>query len=263
MPSSSGDMEAQLEAELAALKKRELETRRELKQASRKRAKLNARRNNDLSTLVQQLGSASLAGTDGLSVSERLASHKDRLTLLALFKLSDHSADAVAYWVLRHGVADGKLRSSYVDVDPEAKRCTVAGVEWLYILSSVEDINTSVESASRDAYYLGRYVVEYKLFLWAIKQNCDHGVAPHNRQLFAEAIKSVPSALPDAVGDNLKKFFLENNRHLRRWALEFRGRWCIERGRLGSGENLEPLVLHSRVTWIFFAAHAGIPRLPV
>ena len=238
-----------MEGQLSALKKRQLEIKKELKQMSRKRAKLNAKGSCDLASLLQELGSASLAGCTDLRIDPRLAKHKDRLTLLALFQLSDHCADTVASWVLRHGLGPGKLCSRYVDIDPEVQRSTVAGVEWLYILSSVEDMDSSVESAPKDAYYLGRYAIEHKLFLWVVKQNCDHGVAPQNRQLFAEAVKSVLIALPDAVGEKLKNFFLGNTRHLRRWAVEFRERWCIKRGSLRSGENLDPHVLQSRVTW--------------
>ena len=120
-----------MEGQLSALKKRQLEIKKELKQMSRKRAKLNAKGSCDLASLLQELGSASLAGCTDLRIDPRLAKHKDRLTLLALFQLSDHCADTVASWVLRHGLGPGKLCSRYVDIDPEVQRSTVAGVEWL------------------------------------------------------------------------------------------------------------------------------------
>ena len=86
-------------------------------------------------------------------------------------------------------------------------------------------------------------------FLWAVKQNCERGVAPQNKQLFAAAARNVPIGIPDEVVDKLNNFFLTDTRRLRMWSVEFRKRWGIERGRLCAGENFDPEILQNRVPW--------------
>ena len=240
---------AKLEAELAAITERELELKKQISQASRQQARSNERMGGDLASLLQDLGASSEADGTARQLPPRLARHKDRVALLALFRLACDCADAVACWVLGHGVGRSRLCSNFVHIDPELRRRTASGVEWLYILSSEEDINNSVESVHEDVYYLSRYVVEYNLFLWAVKQNCERGVASQNRQLFAAAVRNVPIGIPDEVVDKLNNFFLTDTRRLRMWSVEFRKRWGIERGRLCAGENFDPEILQNRVPW--------------
>lgn len=240
---------ADLEAELAAVTERQAQVKQGLSKAFHKKNKTK-QKIGDLASLLQELGASSEAPGSAPQVSPRLARHQDTKTLLALFKLAGHCADVVACWALGHGKGRGRLCPEFVPIDPEARRQVAAGVEWLYILSSDEDINDSVESVAESVYYLGRYVVEYNLFQWVTKQNCERGIAPQNRQLFAAAARSVPIALPDDVVDKLKNFFLQDTRRVRCWSVDFRNRWGVVPGRLCSGENLDPQILVNRVSWV-------------
>ena len=239
---------AGLEGELAAVNERQLELKHEFKHVSRKQAKTKKRTCNDLASLLQELGTSSETRGIGQQISPRLARHEDKMTLLALCKLADQCADAVTCWALGHG--GGGFCTNFVRIDPELRRQVANGVEWLYILSSEEDINNSVESVVETVQCLGRYVVEYSLFLWTVKQNCENGVAPQNRQLFAAAAQCVPIAMPDHVVDNLKNFFLQDTRRLRCWSVQFRNRWGVKPGRLCAGENFDPQILQNKVPWV-------------
>ena len=241
---------ADLEAELASVTERQLELKQEISKVSRKQSKVKARTSNDLASLLQELGASAEVRGLAQQISPQLAKHKDRMTLLALYRLAGNCADVVACWALGHGVGCGRLCTRFVRIDPVRRAQVATGVEWLYILSSEEDINNSVESVAESVHCLGRYTIEYNLFLWVVQQNTEHGVAPQNRQLFAAAAQHVPIAMPDHVVDKLKNFFLQDTRRLRCWAVEFRSRWGVETGRLCSGENLEPQILQNREPWL-------------
>jgi hypothetical protein len=250
-------------AELLALKKRQREISAAIKQSSCKHAKHTKKRQLDLASLVHELGTASLGGSSDLRIPPDLAGHKDKMTLLVLFELSGHCADTVASWLLGHGFGRGRLCHDFVHMDPEARCTSVAGIEWLYIQSPVELVAASVDSAPfEEVYRLGRYAVEYHLFNWIVKQNCDHGVAPQNRQLFVEASKCVPLGMPGCVRERLCSFFLGDTRSLRRWAKEFRQRWGVKPGRMVPGETLEPEVLQNKVPWSGFGHMFGMWIIP-
>jgi hypothetical protein len=145
------------------------------------------------------------------------------------------------------------LCSGPVRFDPEDRRLAVAGIEWFFIQTTVELINAAVASASpRQVSHLARYVVEYRLFHWIVRMNCDKGVAPQNRQLFAQAARVVPTVMPDGVRERLLCFFLEETRQLRRWAVGFRQRWGVKPGKLCTGEAMEPGTLQLKASWLFW-----------
>ena len=246
-----------LENELAALKKHKRELSAKIKDAQHSRRKMIRRvqcQRETLANLVLELGSTPMAEASEIEVSPQLASHRMKAHVLALYELSGYSTDAVTSWLLAQGMV-GRGGHRY---EPEARRSMSAGVEWLYIRTPQQELEAALDSISHDRAALGRYVVEHRLFHWLVKQNCDVGINPQTPQFLAEALRSVPSALPSLEKERLCNFFEVSTRQTRKWITSFRMRWDVKDGMLVPGETLEPEVMTKKVPW---AALVGISCL--
>ena len=168
-----------------------------------------------------------------------------------MFELSAQCSATAASWVLGQGRSKSKLDQS----SAETRQSVAAGVEWLYIFSHQDLLDSLLEAVQGKIYDLGRYVVEYRLFHWLVAQNCSKGIRPKARQVRAEAARSVPAAMPLGDQDKLRKSFLEDTRLVRKWIEGFRQRWGVKPGTLPAGDLLEPSVLKEKVAlsiWPFF-----------
>ena len=232
-----------LESQRAALKLKKLELSAQIKQAGRSRGNASQSQST-LADLVLHLGSSPMAEATEIVVPPQLAGHKMKAHVLALYELSGYSTDAVASWLL----GQGKGRRGGHRYDPEARDRMRTGVEWLYIRTPLQELEAPLISNSTDIGLLGRYVVEYQLFHWLLKQNCDVGINPQTPQFLAEALRCMPSALPSAEKEKLRQLFEVSTRKTRKWITSFRTRWDIKDGMLVPGEVLEPVVMQEKVS---------------
>ena len=232
-----------LESQRAALKLKKLELSAQIKQAGRSQGNASQSRST-LADLVLHLGSSPMAEATEIVVPPQLAGHKMTAHVLALYELSGYSTDAVASWLL----GQGKGRRGGHRYDPETRDRMRTGVEWLYIRTPLQELEAPLTSISTDIGLLGRYVVEYQLFHWLVKQNCDVGINPQTPQFLAEALRCMPSALPSAEKEKLRQLFEVSTRKTRKWITSFRTRWDIKDGMLVPGEVLEPVVMQEKVS---------------
>jgi hypothetical protein len=235
-------------AQLAELKKQKLQLTAEINKA--RKMQHNSTRSTlatkqCLASMVRELGTHSMAEPCEIVVSPQLAGHKMKAHLLALFELTGHSTDAAASWLLGQG--SSTLRRAYHDVD--ARSAAMAGVEWLYIFTPDEELESPVHSVPHGIVGLGRWAVEYHLFHWLVKQNCEVGINPGSTQLLVEAMRSMPNALPSDAQEKLRDLFQEARRSTRKWIASFRERWDVKDGMLQPGETLEPQIMGDKAPW--------------
>ena len=122
-------------------------------------------------------------------------------------------------------LGQGRSKSEIDQSSAETRQFVAAGVEWLYILSHQDLLDSLFEAVQSKIYDLGRFVIEYRLFHWLVAQNCSKGIRPKARQVRAEAARSVPAAMPLGDQDKLRKSFLEDTRLVRKWIESLRQRW--------------------------------------
>ena len=108
----------------------------------------------------------------GFVLAADLLQHKDKNLLLAIFQLSAHCSDTAAAWALKQGMSKSNTEQS----SAETRQFVAAGVEWLYILSPQDLVDSLFETVKDKMCDLGRYVVEYRLFHWLVVQNCSKGI---------------------------------------------------------------------------------------
>lgn len=229
-----------IEANLAQLRKRKLELTKELRRAEKKPKTVQS-----LASLLGELGTDPKVDQPGFVLPRDLAQHKDAKDVLAIYQLSGHCSATTASWVL----GQGRLKSKLDDSSAETRHSVAAGVEWLYILSPLDHLESHVEAVQDKMDGFGRYIVEYRLFHWLVGHNCK-GIKPKARQVVAEAARSVPAGMPLCDQDKLRKFFLADTRLLRKWIESFRQRWGVKLGALPAGDVLESSVLREKVAWI-------------
>lgn len=246
------DVEA-IEAELGQLKKRKLELTREIQREKDKKAK----KGKSLATLLCELGADPMVDQPGFVLAAELLRHKDKNMLLAVFELSSHCSDTAVSWAL----GQGRSKSTLDQSSAETRQSAAAGVEWLYILSPQDLLDSLFETVHDKIYELGLYIVEYHLFHWLVAQNCSKGITPKARQVLAEAARSVPTTMPLADQDKLRKSFLDDTRLVRKWIESFRQRWGVKPGTLPAGDLLEPSVLKEKVAWILLALLFCMPTV--
>ena len=235
------------EAEELNKRKRELDTAiREERKLARRASLSAARAAKSLPSLVRELGADATAGPADVAISPALEAHADKHALLKLYDLSGHRAEVAASWLL----GQGRSKSEQVECDTVARQQAAAGVEWLYVKSPEDLLATLLDSAPRQTYSLGRYVVEHQLFHWLVDQNCVKGTAPSHKQLREQATKFVPSTMPASEQTKMISFFFENSRATRHWIVSFRQRWGVKPGALVAGETLDPDELRNKVSWI-------------
>ena len=239
---AADDVEA-MEAQHAQLRKRKLELTKELQ---REKKKTNTGK--PIASLLQELGADLTVDQPGFVLAADLLQHKDKNLLLAIFELSAHCSDTAAAWALKQGMSKSNTEQS----SAETRQFVAAGVEWLYILSPQDLVDSLFETVQDKMCDLGRYVVEYRLFHWLVVQNCSKGITPKARQVLAEAARSVPSAMPLEDQDKLRTSFLEDTRLVRKWLESFRQRWDVKTGTLPAGDLLDPSVLKEKVAWMFW-----------
>lgn len=169
--------------------------------------------------------------------------------LLLLFELANVCVDVVVSYVLGQGRPE-HFRSHGLDVwNSDTRRCISTGVELLYLGVSYSLVVGLFETEDNVMYELCKYVVEYNLFHWLVKQNCEKGVFPKSDQIFTAACSYLPAGAPLHIQERLKSFFLGGDRAARYWLAAFKDRWGVTTGLPPSGEDLEPSVLQSKVPW--------------
>ena len=196
--------------------------------------------------LLQKFGATSDACSE-IGFPDQLAQHAP--TLLLILELS--SSDVVVSYALGQGRTHREDMSAGQLWDVDLRSGVAAGIEWLYILAPEEVTASLLEQDEKLMYRLGRYVVEHQLFHWTIKQNCESGVSPKNRQLKTQAARSIPTTLPAKIQTQLRNFFLNDDRTSRYWVHSFCKRWKVKpRSRLQAGENMDSKLVETKVSWL-------------
>lgn len=225
----------ELEAQQARAKKRLAEIRAEVRNAGKR-----ARRLEQSTHMAVTLYEAGVQGQFPLLGAQQQAA------LLMLFELSDLCADVVVSYALGQG-RDAKHKCSEFDEwDPEVRQAMSAAVYMLYNQVEFSHVVNALEGTEYSQKALCRYVVEYRVFHWAVEQNCDKGVSPSPRLVYEAASRLVPAAAPQLIRQGLKSFFLSGRRAVRSWLLVFKKRWHGKHGNLGAGEHLEPGLLEQK-----------------
>ena len=212
----------------------------------------------NVASLLRKFGASSFESSQQPTLPPQLTTHT--ANLLLLLELSDFCSDAVVSWAIGQG--NPRKRSMPIDQlwDTDARSEIAAGVEWLYILAPLVSLSDAVP---KQTLRLSRYVTEYRLFHWLAEQNCSSGVNPANRQLIAEAVRSIPTCLPSNLEEHMRRFFLNEGRATRKWVKRFCGRWGVDPGRrLRPGENLGPKVLEDKESWLQFVVLASSAMWP-
>ena len=175
---------------------------------------------------------------------------KQSKILLLLFELANVSSDVVVSYVLGQGRPE-RFRSHGLDVwNSDTRRFISDGVELLYLGSPYSLVVGLMEAEDNVKYDLCKYVVEYSLFHWLVKQNCEKGVYPKSDQIFTAACSYLPTGAPCHLQQRLRSFFLGGDRAARCGLASFKDRWGITIGLPPSGEDLEPKVLERKVPWL-------------
>lgn len=237
------------EDELLASRKR----KRELSEAIKAKAKelkktaedsTKARAMSDtVAALLEQFGASSFESPP-TSIPPRLAPYTSSLSML--LELSGFCTDVVVSWAMGQGLRRKHATPQEKLWDTELRSNIAAGVEWLYILSPLDQ-----DDHPQKALRLSRYVIEYRLFHWLVSKNCDSGVNPQNSQLVVEAVRFAPASLPLDQKEQLRIFLTNNDRATRYWIRSFCGRWGVGMGRrLRPGENMPPHVMDQKASWL-------------
>ena len=194
-----------------------------------------------VAALLEQFGASSFESSPAC-IPPRLATYTSSLSML--FELSGFCTDVVVSWAMGQGLRRTHATPQEELWDAELRSKIAAGVEWLYILSPVDQDNHPKKTLR-----LSRYVIEYRLFHWLVSKNCDSGVNPGNSQLVVEAVRCAPASLPVDLKEQLCVFFTRNDRATRYWIQSFCGRWGVGMGRrLRPGENMLPEVMDQKAS---------------
>ena len=141
-------------------------------------------------------------------------------------------------------LGSGRSARHLVPDPSQSRRDHIAtAVESAYASAPPEQIGNMLTSV---AYYgtwarlcaAAKYVVEFYLFKWLCRQNCQKGVAPKNWQLLAAARGFIPDSLPLDVRLQLAKLMSEGGRASNKWLQSFRLRWGARQKQLEVGEQV-------------------------
>ena len=98
---------------------------------------------------------------------------------------------------------------------------------------------------------LAKYIVEYKLFFWLLKQNCSKGVLPAPSNLMMQASEFIPGMIPDRIRSGLRKYFLNSeSTTARHWMESFKERWGVEAAIAETGQDVDPDIGDFQVPWL-------------
>ena len=228
----------ELEAQNASAKKRLAEIRAEIRNAGKR-----ARR------LEQSTHMAVTLYEAGVQDQIPQLGAQQQAALLMLFELSDLCADVVVSYALGQGREAKHKCPDFDEWDPGVRQAISAAVYTLYNQVEFSHVVNALEGTEYSQKALCRYVVEYKVFHWAVEQNCGKGVSPSPRLVYETASRHVPAAAPQLIRQGMKGFFLSGRRAVRSWLLGFKKRWRGKIGNLGAGEDLEPGLLEQKVPW--------------
>lgn len=178
--------------------------------------------------------------------------------LLLLLELANFCSDIVVSYALGQGRPEGCRDHGFDVSDPDTRRHISSGVELLYLGVSFSLVSGLLEAGDRHVYDICKYVIEYHLFQWLVKQNCEKGVYPRADQVFARACSFLPAAAPAHVQQQLKTFFLNGDRSARYWLCTFKQRWGVNLGMPPAGEDLQPGQLDSKDPWPDLFACQGV-----
>ena len=168
--------------------------------------------------------------------------------LLLLLELASFCNDIVVSYVLGQGRLEQFRNHGLIISDPGIRRNIATGVDLLYLGVSYSLVLGLQECEERDVHLLCMYVLEYHVFHWLVKQNCEKGVYPRANQIFTKACSFLPAAAPHHLQQRMRTFFLAGNRATRYWLVSFKKRWGVKVGLPPAGEDLEPGQLESKVS---------------
>ncbi len=221
---------------MEALKQRDVQVTRELKLAQQR-----LRREASKTHIAQELEQS------GRNEACPRVENRQAKVLLLLFELAGVCSDVVVSYVLGQGRPE-RFRSHGFDAwNSDTRRFISVGVELLYLGVSYSLVVGLMEAEDNVKCDLCKYVVEYNLFHWLVKQNCEKGVYPKSDQIFTAACSYLPTGAPVHLQQRLRSFFLGGDRAARCWLATFKDRWGVTTGLPPSGEDLEPRVLESKV----------------
>ena len=108
------------------------------------------------------------------------------------------------------------------------------------------------ESRHADMRAACRFRVQFELFEWLRKQNCEHGVAPSRLQLVCHALSTLPSAAPLAIVDAVAKPLRGSARRQRKWLQHFRRKWGARLGKLHLATAMSQVEMQEKARFCSF-----------
>ena len=241
-----------LENKLSEARKRTLELGRDVERCKKRARKAARTEEKRLDSLLHEWGT-NQQGQQEPAIPPELHGHIE--VLVVLLELSGFCVDLVVSWVLGQGNPKKRQGSRFEVWDAEVRHAISAGVEWVYILAPLQVVVSAMSNCDpRLLYELSRFVIEYRLWHWLVKQNCEIGCAPKSSQIFDEVFRfansQLATLLPVALQEELNSFFQESNRAARYWLVSFRTRWDVKQGKLNVGEDEPPQQLQNKESWL-------------
>ena len=161
--------------------------------------------------------------------------------------------DVLTSYVLGQGRPQQCRNHSFTDVwDKDVRANIGAGAELLFIHADDSLVipgqgNSSDPQMTR----LAKYIIEYKLFFWLLKQNCSKGVLPAPSNLMMQASEFIPGMVPDRIRTGLRRYFLSSeSTTARHWMESFKERWGVEAAIAETGQDVDPDIGDFQVPWL-------------
>ena len=243
---SLGELQAQ-----QALLKQELAKMSAAKKVAAKKLKRSQGETN-VARLLHDAGSANTAPKLAKGVAPEL------LLLLEFSGIHNSgkgssATDVLTSYVLGQGRPQQCRNHSFTDVwDKDVRANVGAGAELLFIHADDSLVipgqgNSSDPQMTR----LAKYIIEYKLFFWLLKQNCSKGVLPAPSNLMMQASEFIPGMVPDRIRTGLRKYFLNSeSTTARHWMESFKERWGVEAAIAETGQDVDPDIGDFQVPWL-------------
>ena len=156
----------------------------------------------------------------------------------------DFSAtDVLTSYVLGQGRPQQCRNHAFTDVwDKDVRANISAGAELLFIHADDSQVIPGQSKGSDSQMTrLAKYVIEYRLFFWLVKQSCIKGVLPGPSNLMTQAAEFIPGWIPDHIRIGLRTYFLNSvSTTARHWVESFKERWDVETATNETGQDVDP-----------------------
>ena len=171
---------------------------------------------------------------------------------LLLFVLAEFDFDVVLAYATGQGRASRFLLPAAQRESQEFRERIIQGVRDSFDEVPFEHVHNMFTDA---AYYgsidrllaAARYVAEFRLFWWLVKQNCEKGIAPKNWQLQKAISGFIPVRAPSAIRDKLITLATAGSKSADKWMARFRCAWGASHGKLEAGCNVTVQEMRDKV----------------